>query len=204
MRSTVEISPQDVQQKQFDQVKRGFDPQQVGAFLDQVAASLAKRDHTISEAYSQIEKLKKTDNETTDNQEAFRLTMTVATETMEEMLRMAGERAAAIEEEARTSAEFLVERSKVDVEDVAASLKREVASLQGEKARLEAHIGGLRDQGGESAVEAGSLDEQPSARRPLELVIDRPDGSHSDAGDAGDAGGTEGSGLASRVGDLRG
>ena len=46
MRSIVEITPQDVQQKQFDYVKRGFDPQQVeAAFVATRAAARAMMAH---------------------------------------------------------------------------------------------------------------------------------------------------------------
>ena len=193
----MEITPQDVQQKQFDQVKRGFDPQQVGVFLDQVAATLAKRDHTIADAYAKIEKLGSAGNESSENQDAFRLTMTVATETMEEMLRMAGQRAAEIEEEARAAAELLVERARVDAEDKVASVKRDLASLETEKARPQSQSAAAGDDAAEPTADSG---QQPTARRPLELVVDRLEGEQSDDGDQDGTG----SGLAARVGDLRG
>lgn len=178
------ITPQDVQQKQFDTVKRGFDPQQVGVFLDQVAATLAQRDRALIEAHRRIESLGKVDAETAHNQEAFRLTLTVASETMEEMLRTAGERAAAIEEEAKSAAEFIVERAKVDAEDQVASVKRELEALATERERLESQIAELSQS---SAIEEGRSDHEAPARRPLELVVGHSDDGH----------GADGTGLAS-------
>ncbi len=170
----MEITPQDVQQKQFDLVKRGFDPQQVGMFLDQVAATLAKRDHSIHDARAEIEALSQGTSDAEQNQEAFRLTMTVATQTMEEMLRKAEERAARIEEEARTSAEFVVERAKLDAEDQVTSVKRELESLRAERTRLESQMAELRGPGqSESSRDPGPSDPQGGGRRPLELVVDR-------------------------------
>ncbi len=191
----MEITPQDVQQKQFDYVKRGFDPQQVGVFLDQLAATLAKRDRTIQEARSEIEALGSIDAEAAQDREAFRLTLTVATETMDEMLRMAGERAAKIEEEAKADADLLLERARIEGEDRLTSLKREIESLQRDRARFESQVdeGRATTQADQSGIEADQ--EQPAPdRRPLELVVDRDD-------DAPDG---DGSGLAARVGDLRG
>jgi cell division initiation protein len=192
VRSIVEITPQDVQQKQFDYVKRGFDPQQVGVFLDQMAAALAKRDRAIHEARTEIEALGSPDTEADQNREAFRLTLTVATKTMEEMLRMAGERAAQIEEEARAAAQTLVERAQIDAEDKVASITREIESLEAERDRLEAQVAERRA----AAADLSSRDseEKMAERPPLELVVDRGDGA-TPSGEAG---------LAARVGDLRG
>jgi len=189
----VEITPQDVQQKQFDYVKRGFDPQQVGAFLDQMAAALAKRDRAIHEARTEIEALGSVDAEADQNREAFRLTLTVATETMEEMLRMAGEKAAKIEEEAKAHAELLVERAQIDAAHKAASVRRELESLEAERDRLETEFAERRAA---ADAERSSRDsEEETAERPsLELVVDRGDGAEA-SGEAG---------LAARVGDLRG
>lgn len=188
----MEITPQDVQQKQFDYVKRGFDPQQVGVFLDQMAAALAKRDRAIHEARTEIEALGSPDTEADQNREAFRLTLTVATKTMEEMLRMAGERAAQIEEEARAAAQTLVERAQIDAEDKVASITREIESLEAERDRLEAQVAERRA----AAADLSSRDseEKMAERPPLELVVDRGDGA-TPSGEAG---------LAARVGDLRG
>ena len=194
-RSIVEMTPQDVQQKQFDYVKRGFDPQQVGVFLDQLAATLARRDRIIEEACSEIEELCRAGSEADQNREAFRLTLTVATETMEEMLRMAGERAAQIEEEAKANAELLLERTRVEADDRMTSLKRELERLEAERSRLESQLAETRatpdaDQSGA----ATDQEAQAPERRPLELVVDRDDATPQD----------DGSGLAARVGDIRG
>ncbi len=171
----MEITPQDVQQKQFDLVKRGFDPQQVGMFLDQVAAALAKRDRVIQDARTEIEALSQATSDAEHNQEAFRLTMTVATQTMEEMLRKAEERVARIEEEARTSAEFILERAKLDAEDQVTSVKQELESLRAERDGLESQLAGLRGPGQseESSPDPGPSDPPGAGRRPLELVVDR-------------------------------
>ena len=199
VRSIVEITPQDVQQKQFDYVKRGFDPQQVGLFLDQLAATLAKRDRAIHEARTEIETLGRVDTDSAQDQDAFRLTMTVATETMEEMLGMAGERASKIEEEAKASAEFLVERARIEADDRVASVKRELESLEGERTRLESQIAEHRataeaDQPSPDPDQDQDQDQETTERRPLELVVDRADSTS----------GTDEEGLAARVGDLRG
>jgi len=188
----VEITPQDVQQKQFDQVKRGFDPQQVGMYLDQMAAALASRDRELHEAHTEIEALGRAVADVKQNEEAFRLTMTVATQAKEEMLRLASEEAAKIEEDARTAAALVVERSRFDAEDQVATVKREVEMLQAERSRLES---GLKELRNDSWEEAPIVDREAKNRPPLELVVDQ---GHAVAPipDAAE--------LAARVGDLRG
>jgi cell division initiation protein len=192
----VEVTPRDVQHKQFDYVKRGFDPQQVGVFLDQVAATLVERDGALNEARAELDAASRTDAGALENQEAFRLTLSVAAETMEEMLRSAGERASRIEEEANTAAEVLVERARIEAEDKVASVKKQLELLEGERTRLESWIAerGESDPPERSSGDAGGSDEPTSDRPSLELVVDR----------AQEADAADGSGLAARVGDLRG
>ncbi len=187
----MEITPQDVQQKQFDQVKRGFDPQQVGTYLDQMAAALAARDRELHEAHTEIAALGRAVSDVKQNEEAFRLTMTAATQAKEEMLRRATEAAEKLESEARDSVALMIERGKVDAEDQVATVERELESLQGERARLEAQLVELRSQGPD---DAGSTEPTDSNRPPLELVVDQQ---HAPAE-------PDASELAARVGDLRG
>lgn len=187
----MEITPQDVQQKQFDQVKRGFDPQQVGIYLDQMAAALASRDRELHEARTEIEALGRAVADVKQNEEAFRLTMTAATQAKEEMLRRASEEAAKIEEDARAAAALLTERSRFDAEDQIASAKREVEVLQAERARLESQLEQLRDPNSE---ELPLVDQGAGNRPSLELVADHAQGvAMPDA-----------AALSARVGDLRG
>lgn len=188
---TVEITPQDVQQKQFDQVKRGFDPQQVGTYLDQTAAALAARDRELHEAHTEIAALGRAVKDVKQNEEAFRLTMTAATQAKEEMLRRATEGADKLEADAREKAALMIERAKADADDQVAAVKRELESLQGERTRLEAQLVELRTNGPALTDETSKAD---SERPSLELVVDQPDAAV--AQDEPE--------LAARVGDLRG
>jgi len=181
----VEITPQDVQEKQFERTKRGLDPQQVGAFLDQVAASLASRDRQIHEARTEIEALGKAVVDVRQNEEAFRLTMMAATDAKNEMLARAAESAKRIEEEARAAAELIIERARSEAKDEVEAVKRDLELLNSERDRVEATL-------------VGSLDGRPSrhevnGRPPLELVVDQPRHPTHE----------EDPGLAARVGDLR-
>lgn len=195
-KDTVEITPQDVQQKKFDTSKRGFDTQQVGVFLDQMAAALASRDRELHECKTEIEALNRAVANVRENEEAFRLTMTAATQAKEEMLRRAAEEAKRIEAAAREAAELISDRAAIDAEDAAASLRREVAGLREERAALEAKI---TDLTASAQTVRNSLDElgavhEETARPALELVVDRKPDTQRERGD----------GLAARVGDLRG
>lgn len=191
----VEITPQDVQKKQFERVKRGFDPQQVGDFLERMAAALAARDRELHEARTEIEALARTVTDVKQNEEAFRLTMTAATEAKEEMLRRAREEAHRIEEEARRGAEVVTERARVEAESHIVSVKHEIQALEGEKARLELQLDELQASAAtvhESLDSTGAGQEAPG-RPPLELVVDQGHPAEP----------TPDAGLAARVGDLR-
>lgn len=179
----MEIAPQEVQQKRFDEVKRGFDTQQVGLFLEMVAAAMADRDRQLHEAHTEIAALHKTVSHAKENEEAFRLTMMVATEAKEQMLEQAREEAEQIEADARSRAEVLTERAKSEAGDRFADLKRQLALLEAERDRLETEITDL----------GGVAPPSPPRRPPLELVVDRQEESPAGA-----------EGLAARVGDLRG
>ncbi len=196
----MELTPQDVQHKTFERTKRGFDPQEVGAFLDHVAAALAARDRELHEAQTEIEALNRAVVDVKQNEEAFRLTMNAATQAKEEMLRLAADDAKRLEDEARKGAEVIVERARVEAESHMASIKHEVAAMRDEKARLESQITDLR---GTAATIQNSLDafdipkidpqEATNGRPSLELVVDQKGMSTQDASE-----------LAARVGDLRG
>ncbi|MCP3975638.1 MAG: DivIVA domain-containing protein [bacterium] len=187
----MEITPQDVQQKQFDQVKRGFDPQQVGMYLDQTAAALAARDRELHEAHTEIAALGRAVEDVKQNEEAFRLTMTAATQAKEEMLRRAGETADKLEADARDAASLIVERARVEADDQVAVLKRDIESLQGERTRLEAQLVELREH---RPVAPEEIQQGDADRPALELVVDQPHGPIA----------PDESALAARVGDLRG
>ena len=187
----MEITPQDVQQKQFDQVKRGFDPQQVGMYLDHMAAALASRDRELHESRTEIEALGRAVADVKQNEEAFRLTMMAATQAKEEMLRGASEEATQIEEDAKAAAALLTERSRFDADDKIASARQEVEALRAEHARLESQLEELR---GQSAEELPLVDQVAGKRPPLELVVDRARGVAMPGAAAPSA----------RVGDLRG
>ena len=108
----MEITPAEVQSKQFDQVKRGFDPQQVGAFLDLVAGVLARRDQKLVEAHAEIERLRNVDSSVpSENQEAFRLALDAAAQAKADLLETAAAEADRIQSEARAAAEIIVKQA---------------------------------------------------------------------------------------------
>ena len=192
------MTPQDVQEKQFDRVKRGLDPQQVGMFLDEVAAALAGRDRELHETQTEIEALGREVVDVKQNEEAFRLTMMAATEAKEEMLRRAAEEAAKIEADARASAELTLERAQIEADHHATALRREIELLEAEKQRVELQLADVRAtaQTAHNSIEELAAGQESSGRPPLELVVDQDQDQDVEA--------DETSGLAARVGDLRG
>ncbi|NND04643.1 MAG: DivIVA domain-containing protein [Acidimicrobiia bacterium] len=191
----MELTPQDVQQKKFERAKRGFDPQEVGAFLDKVAAAVAARDRELHEARTEIEALNRAVVDVKQNEEAFRLTMNAATEAKEEMLRRAAEDAKRLEDEARQGAEVIVERARVEAESRIVSIKREVEALREEKKRLEHQIADMRGTAAtvQNSLDALDIPEASNGRPALELVVDKNNPVSPEPSE-----------LAARVGDLRG
>ena len=102
-----------------------------------------------------------------------------------------------VENDARAEAELIVERARVESEHVATALKREIELLETEKERIELQLADVRAsaQTAHNSLEELAAGQESSGRPPLEWVVDQDDLAVEEE---------EPSGLAARVGDLRG
>ncbi len=139
----MELTPSEIRRQQFEQVRRGFDPQEVGVFLERVAEMIASRDREIAAARAEIQKLERGLDEARSAEEAVRLTMVAATRAKDEILAGANEdadellaTARARAEEALTAARrealTLIEESRQEAERVMASAKGDHEELLGD------------------------------------------------------------------------
>ncbi len=138
----VELTASEIRRQQFEQVRRGFDPQEVGVFLERVAEMIASRDREIASARAEVQKLERALDEARSAEEAVRLTMVAATKAKDEILAGANEDAGELlqtaqerAEEALTAARrealTLIEESRQDAEKLMASAKAEHEELLG-------------------------------------------------------------------------
>ena len=132
----MELSPTDISRRQFEQVRRGFDPQEVGVFLERVAESVGDRDRELAGARSEIQRLERALEDARAAEEAVRLTMVAATKVKEELLSEARASADAALSSARREALTLIEESRRDAEDLVTSARREHNALMDRAAGL--------------------------------------------------------------------
>jgi DivIVA domain-containing protein len=132
----VDLSPSDIRRRQFEQVRRGFDPQEVGVFLEQVAEIVAAREKEVASARAEVQRLERALTEARSAEEAVRLTMVAATKAKDEILSGAQGEADQVVDEARAEADAalesarrealaLLEESRSDAENLVATAQRE-------------------------------------------------------------------------------
>ncbi len=108
----MELTPAEIRSQQFDQVRRGFDPQEVGVFLERVSAMLAARDKTIEARDAEITRLERALEEARAAEEAVRLTMVAATKAKDEILSGASDDAGRLVDSARSEASAIIDDAR--------------------------------------------------------------------------------------------
>lgn len=161
-----DISPSQIRRQRFEMVRRGFDPQEVGAFLERVADRLAFAERAAEDAQSRLSSTSTELDDARATEEALQLTMVAATQAKDEMLaranahaeevRTAAQREAeAIVAEARRQASTMVDDSRRDAGGVVSSARGEHADLLAQVDQLRAVVSRVRQMLG--AV-AGTVD----------------------------------------------
>ena len=139
-RCALELTPAEIRRQQFEQVRRGFDPQEVGVFLEKVAAMVSSRDKDLSDKDAEIQRLERALDEAKAAEEAVRLTMVAATKAKDEILAGANQDAGEMLESAKGEAEAalagarrealsVIEESRKDAEELMESARAEHAQL---------------------------------------------------------------------------
>lgn len=142
-------TPAEIRRQQFEQVRRGFDPQEVGVFLERIAGMIAARDKDAASQQQEVRRLERAIDEARAAEEAVRLTMVAATRAKDEILAAANEEAGDLLEQARAEAEsaiadarrdalVLIEESRKDAEEL-------MSSVRSEHRQLDAQVAAMRD-----------------------------------------------------------
>ena len=162
----MQLSPPDIRRKTFQLMRRGFDPQEVGAYLEQLSAHVADLQQRLTQAESTASGMEKELQEAKSAEEAVRLTMMAATQAKEEILAGAHQEAAdlrsraasetddlrrsakqeteAVLNDARTEALTTLESSKKDAEEMVKAAREESESIVADTALLRQAIDSAR------------------------------------------------------------
>jgi len=140
-----------VRRKKFEMVRRGFDPQEVGAFLEQVASRLADVERDLEEAHETLRSQAGELEDARATEEALQMTMVAATQAKEEMLSRAKtqaeetlakaqQEAESIVSQARRQALELIEQSRREADDVVTAARDEHSTLLAELDQLRSTV----------------------------------------------------------------
>ncbi|HHC08052.1 MAG TPA: DivIVA domain-containing protein [Actinobacteria bacterium] len=98
------LDPAQIRSKRFEMTRRGFDPQQVTAFLDEVAQEVARLRRLVVDLEGRLEEARAKVADVLAAEEALQLTILTATKARDEMLARARREAAEILAEAQREA----------------------------------------------------------------------------------------------------
>ena len=128
----MEISALDVQHKTFrERLGRGYDTDEVEAFLDQVVSSLRHYEVSNREQHEQLENLKRELANAREGEEAIRRMLVAAQKTAQDMTSEATEKSAQLLAQANQEAEVLSTKAKQDSEAMLANAKAESDTMLG-------------------------------------------------------------------------
>jgi cell division initiation protein len=143
-----DISPSQIRRQRFEMVRRGFDPQEVGAFLERVADRLAFAERAAEDAQSRLSSTSTELDDARATEEALQLTMVAATQAKDEMLARANAHAEEVRTAAQREAEGIVAEARRQASTMVDDSRRDaggvVSSARGEHADLLAQVDQLR------------------------------------------------------------
>jgi cell division initiation protein len=188
-----DISPSSIRRQRFEMVRRGFDPQEVGAFLERVAERLALAERAMEEAEARLSSTASELDEARAAEEALQLTMVAATQAKDEMLARAKTEAEEVRAAAQREAETVVTEARRQASGLVDDSRRDAGGVvdlaRGQHAELLGHVDELREVVARvrqmlSSV-AGNIDpvldraerllDDPSAIHELDEPIHRPE-----------------------------
>lgn len=183
----MDLTPSAIRRKTFQLVRRGFDPQEVGGFLERLAEIALANEKLIEEQTTELESLRRQLEEARSAEEAVRLTMVAATQAKEEIIGTANHdseeirrsayheadqvRNTAKEEAdgtlnvARREALELLEESRREAQDMVNGARQENSALVGETEHLRGVV--ARTQALLRSMASGALEDLDTATRQL-------------------------------------
>lgn len=132
------ITAKDIHRKKFEQVKFGYNPEEVEAFLAEVEQDFRLMEQQLSDSNDKVQLLADKVREYKDTEEDLRNALVGAQKQAREVIEAAKARAAQIEAEARTRGDSVKAEAIVGQEEQLQSLEGEIAERQQELAALTA------------------------------------------------------------------
>lgn len=185
----VEFSPPEIRRKTFQLMRRGFDPQEVGAYLEQLSTHVADVQKRLTAAETTSADMEKELTEARSAEEAVRLTMLAATSAKEEILTAAQKEAESLRKttiaetdalksssreeadrvlgEARREALRLLEASRRDAEEMVNEARAENEGLIAEVATMRSQVEAARQA--LTAIASGALDQLSNVDASLQM-----------------------------------
>ncbi len=129
----MKLSPLEVKKREFKTKMRGYDPQEVRAFLEMVSRDMEDTEREIRELYEKMEEMQKLLDHYKEMEETIKSAMMTAQKAAEDM-----------KNNAEREAELIVEKARVQAQEIISQAQKEhdelLNSLESKKSRLENEI----------------------------------------------------------------
>ena len=133
----MEPTPSDIRRKTFDMVRRGYDPQAVAAYLEEIADRMAELDRDLEQAQARLGTVEDALADAKAAEEALQLTMVAATQAKDEMLAKAKDESERMIREAKHESESALGEARREALELIETSRREADELT-ETSRKEA------------------------------------------------------------------
>lgn len=140
----MEVSPKTLREVEFREKMRGYHPEDVDHFLEQVAAGLEVMQERLRQAVERAQRAEAAAAEAGGTDETLRKTLVLAQRTADMAVQEAREQAARIlagaEQQAQTMLSEAEERGRKALEDAVAESRSELARLESTRAQSQQHV----------------------------------------------------------------
>jgi DivIVA domain-containing protein len=144
----MEISSKTLREVEFREKMRGYHPEDVDTFLEQVAAGIDTLQDRLRQAVERAQRAEAAASESGGADETLRKTLVLAQRTADMAVQEAREQAARILASAEAQAQGILteaeERGRRTLEDTIAEAKAELSRLEAQRAQAEAEVGTLQ------------------------------------------------------------
>ena len=127
------LSPLEIKKQEFKTKMRGYDPQEVRAFLDMVSRDMEDTEREIRELYEKMEEMQRLLDHYREMEETIKSAMMTAQKAAEDM-----------KENAQRESELIIEKARVQAQEIINEAREQhreiVESLEEKKRRLEDDI----------------------------------------------------------------
>lgn len=124
------LTPQDVESQVFRERRRGYDPEEVDRFLDQVSSALADMLRERDRAQERLAEAQEASEGARESETILRRTLLTAERTAEQTVSEAQEEADRLREEARRDAAEMLESAETEAAQMRRSAEEDTAELR--------------------------------------------------------------------------